>query len=298
MSALSNQLIGGNEMNILNNNIFEKYIVAKNIDEISKRSDRYKSWEYCYKYFCNNKDKIKENDENFLDLASLHLAFYLASWGMYRGSSFLLQTDYTVHKEAIKILKDAYVLTDNKISNWNIDILFGTKDGVVNRLKEYYKDIKNQFKDKINDITDTLLTKILMGTLGITPAYDRFFIKGVQLYNEVSEEDNISTLFKKENFKSLIKFAQKHEEELNNLDIRLIIDESIPYPLMKKIDMFFWNIGKPWVIQEGDKYYLTADKQNKKDVKEGKPYFNYLEEKKNLDSFEKAEYEKYYSKKG
>lgn len=217
---------------------------------------------------------------------------------MYRGSSFLLQTDYTVHKEAIKILKDAYVLTDNKISNWNIDILFGTKDGVVNRLKEYYKDIKNQFKDKINDITDTLLTKILMGTLGITPAYDRFFIKGVQLYNEVSEEDNISTLFKKENFKSLIKFAQKHEEELNNLDIRLIIDESIPYPLMKKIDMFFWNIGKPWVIQEGDKYYLTADKQNKKDVKEGKPYFNYLEEKKNLDPFEKAEYEKYYSKKG
>ncbi len=279
-------------MNILNSNIFEKYIVAKNIDEISKRSDRYKSWEYCYKCFCNNKDKIKENDENFLDLASLHLAFYLASWGMYRGSSFLLQTDYTVHKEAIKILKDAYVLTDNKISNWNIDILFG----VVDQLKEYYKDIKNKFKDNINDITDTLLTKILMGTLGITPAYDRFFIKGVQLYNEVSKED-ISTIFKRENFKSLINFAQKHEKELNNLDIRLIVDKSIPYPLMKKIDMFFWNIGKPWVIQEGDKYYLTDDKQNKKEVKKGNPYFNYIEEKKNLDVFENS-IKNYYYKKG
>lgn len=280
-------------MNILNSNIFEKYIVAKNIDEISKRSDRYKSWEYCYKYFYNNKDKIKENDENFLDLASLHLAFYLASWGMYRGSSFLLQTDYTVHKEAIKILKDAYVLTDNKISNWDIDLLFG----VVDRLKEYYRDIKNKFKDSKNDITDTLLTKILMGTLGITPAYDRFFIKGVQLYNKVSK-DNISTIFKKENFKSLINFAQEHEEKLNNLDIRLIIDESIPYPLMKKIDMFFWNIGKPWVIQEGDKYYLIDNKQNKKEEEKVNSYFNCLDENKNLDPFEKEEYEKYYCKKG
>jgi len=30
------------------------------------------------------------------DYLSLHHAFYLASWGMYRGSSFLLQKDYKV----------------------------------------------------------------------------------------------------------------------------------------------------------------------------------------------------------
>lgn len=38
----------------------------------------------------------KENDVN-LDYLSLQLAFYLASWGMYRGSSFLLQKYYRVH---------------------------------------------------------------------------------------------------------------------------------------------------------------------------------------------------------
>lgn len=35
---------------------------------------------------------------------SLQLAFYLASWGMYRGSSFLLQKDYRVHIPVVKEL--------------------------------------------------------------------------------------------------------------------------------------------------------------------------------------------------
>jgi hypothetical protein len=31
------------------------------------------------------------------DHAALQLGFYLASWGMYRGSGFLLQHAYTIH---------------------------------------------------------------------------------------------------------------------------------------------------------------------------------------------------------
>src|SRR5262245_15461814 len=40
---------------------------------------RFRLWEHCYAYF--------QRGQNDCDLASLHLAFYLASWGMYRGSS-------------------------------------------------------------------------------------------------------------------------------------------------------------------------------------------------------------------
>jgi hypothetical protein len=29
------------------------------------------------------------------------MAFYLASWGMYRGSSFLLWKDYLIHQEVV-----------------------------------------------------------------------------------------------------------------------------------------------------------------------------------------------------
>ena len=50
----------------------------------------------------------KENDVN-LDYLSLQLAFYLASWGMYRGSSFLLQKDYRVHIPVVReILRNKY----------------------------------------------------------------------------------------------------------------------------------------------------------------------------------------------
>lgn len=135
--------------------------------------------------------------------------------------------------------------------------------------------------------------------------------EGIKLcrYKFFSEQEDFSKndfldLYNKNKLKTIkkvIEYAdklrQKYEEELNNLDIRLIIDESIPYPLMKKINMFFWNVGKSWVIQEGDKYYLTDDKQSKKEVKKGNPYFNYIEEKKNLDVFENS-IKNYYYKKG
>lgn len=61
---------------------------------------RYRSWEHCYSYFIKGRSS-KEIDYDYL---SLQLAFYLASWGMYRGSSFLLQKDYKVHIPVVKEL--------------------------------------------------------------------------------------------------------------------------------------------------------------------------------------------------
>src|SRR5215472_9314657 len=55
---------------------------------------RYRSWEHCYGYFHKNTPEAIAADR---DRAALHLGFYLASWGMYRGSSFLLQHAYTIH---------------------------------------------------------------------------------------------------------------------------------------------------------------------------------------------------------
>ncbi len=66
---------------------------------------RYHSWEHCYKCF-NDARHVRKPDYDYL---SLHLAFYLASWGMYRGSSFLLQKDYKVHIPIVnELLKKKY----------------------------------------------------------------------------------------------------------------------------------------------------------------------------------------------
>lgn len=66
---------------------------------------RYRSWEHCYSHFI----KARGSQEIDYDYLSLQLAFYLASWGMYRGSSFLLQKDYKVHIPVVKeLLSEKY----------------------------------------------------------------------------------------------------------------------------------------------------------------------------------------------
>ena len=46
---------------------------------------RHVSYDFCYNYFQSfkNKEEIKDN----MELSCLQLGFYLASWGLYRGSN-------------------------------------------------------------------------------------------------------------------------------------------------------------------------------------------------------------------
>ena len=80
---------------------FETIIIQKYIDAIlHDRFHRYKSWDNCFKIFSNEKP-----DDNH----ALQLGFYLASWGMYRGSGGLLQKNHLIHEGAVEIIyKNSY----------------------------------------------------------------------------------------------------------------------------------------------------------------------------------------------
>ena len=56
------------------------------------------SWEHCYEFFREHRGDLRR----VRDTAALQLGSYLASWGMYRGSSFLLQRPYTAHLPVIR----------------------------------------------------------------------------------------------------------------------------------------------------------------------------------------------------
>ena len=75
----------------------------------SEYETRYNSWVQCYNFFKilkkNHPNGINENHHS-VDDACVRLGFYMASWGMYRGSSFLLQNDYTIYKKIIPVLLD------------------------------------------------------------------------------------------------------------------------------------------------------------------------------------------------
>ena len=145
---------------------------------------RYRSWEHCYLAFREAREERKRNgglNGGRYDYLSLHLAFYLASWGMYRGSSFLLSQDYKVHKDTVgEILKEKYdPLQDVTCRELNdrMELLFGAKGkaGLCGELRRIYKGIRDKVvgKNVKCGVSDTLITKILMGTLGCVPAYDR-----------------------------------------------------------------------------------------------------------------------------
>ena len=205
-------------------------------DARANENGRSRSWEHCYRVF---RDARTDPSPDY-DYLSLHLAFYLASWGMYRGSCFIFQKDYKVHTPIVeKILKPEY------------DCLFGVactdlrEPEVQERLKNVSDNIANHF-DPIRDqvagrkvespVSPVLITKILMGTLGCVPAYDRFFVDGIKTYKVTTQEYSPKSVLK------LVDFYEAHNDRLEEAR-RGMRTEDLTYPQMKLLDMGFWQIG-------------------------------------------------------
>lgn len=132
---------------------------------------RFRSWEHCFGHF-RNRQKLAT--EEALDTACLHLAFYLASWGMYRGSSALLWKDNKIHSLAIERLLDPKYkpLWDLQIDDPVQDeATAGLIISLSNELKKVYREqITSVNGEKRNHRdSETLISKILLGTVGCTP---------------------------------------------------------------------------------------------------------------------------------
>ena len=167
---------------------------------------------------------------------------------MYRGSSFLLQYDYTIHTSVVKeILKPEY----NKL--FGIECKELNSEQTVLLLKKLNSEIGGIYKqfrsnagkeDIKQDISTTLVTKVLLGALGCVPAYDRFFVDAVKKNEVTTGNYNIASLQK------LIKFYERHQERLEELRSKFLIEyqfnedkKTLLYPQMKVLDMGFWKIG-------------------------------------------------------
>lgn len=182
---------------------------------------RYKSWEHCYGYFS------KDDKEFDMDVGALHLAFYLASWGMYRGSSFLLKHDYKIHTSTVKYLR--------KNRNLNIDIKNIDKskiDDTANMVYKLFRAVEDKYKDfHCNGASEILVSKILLGTFCVMPAFDRFYVGGVRQagigYGPKTEN----------NIKNALSFYMENKNTFDSLEY------TNKYPPMKLVDMYFWQKG-------------------------------------------------------
>jgi hypothetical protein len=189
---------------------------------------RYRSWEHCYRYFHKSTPEHVAADH---DHAALQLAFYLASWGMYRGSSFLLQHDYTIHLAVIDQL-----VAPQFCVLWEQEFGAGDNDSkLVPIILEAVAAVRKAYRPFAP--SDTLVTKVLLGTFGCLPACDQYFKSGFKSAGFQYSYLNAGFIervlcFCKANFAAL-------REEQQTIETA----SGICYPLMKLIDMYFWQIG-------------------------------------------------------
>lgn len=210
-------------------------LVINDFKSKSNPSDRFTSFDYCYNYFLKTNDLMQD-----VEKSCLVLGFYLASWGMFRGSSFLLQQSVRYFKSTIEY--NEYIKTHDK-SVWMIDVDKYTESN-IQRIKDIYDEIKSRLIP--NGKADlTLITKVLLGVFGFIPAFDNYFCK---TFRHLS---NRECGFRRVNQNSLQFIKQFYEENktvIDNIAENTFTTDflsgektEIKYPKAKIIDMYGFN---------------------------------------------------------
>lgn len=210
--------------------------VVKEFQKKNNPTDRYASFDYCYYYFRQSSSKDLLED---MEKSCLAIGFYLSSWGMLRGSSFLLNKSAKYYEPLINYI----AAKDKKV--WNIDIDNYNKEN-INTICEIYKDIKDKTIENGNSHL-TLVTKIMLGVFGFVPAFDNYF--GNTFRDIFSDNCGFRSLNPK-SLECIQRFYACNKEEINRLSDQIfVIDFSngkktkISYPKSKIIDMYGFTKG-------------------------------------------------------
>ena len=192
--------------------------------------NRHRSWEHCYGFF----RRVAPNGlVGQRDYAALQLGFYLASWGMYRGASFLLQHAYTLHRGVVDCLAEQCFLP-----LWESE--FGSGDGderLVPLILEVIEGIRDVY-GFFHPPTDTLVTKVILGTFGCLPACDRYFVAGFKRCG--FKYSSLNKLF----IDRIACFCHdKFLGVLQDEQAQIRASSGMNFPLMKLVDMYFHETG-------------------------------------------------------
>jgi hypothetical protein len=210
-----------------------KFLEGNGKNKGRKPDERNASFDFCYNYFYSfyKENKLSElaNEEN-LQISCLQLGFYLASWGMMRGSSFLLEKSVRIYKNLItaisKMSPKLWEIDVDKYDEENIKSLLDCKQQIINAF------------GKENKPSDTLVTKIMLGVFANIPAYDQYFRKSLDV-NSVNKD-------------SLLKIKKFYEEnkdtfdtlKIHTFDFLTSEETDIIYPKAKLIDMYGFMSGQ------------------------------------------------------
>lgn len=135
------------------------------------------SFDYCFNYF----QSFRESGSTAgiaaapnMALSCLHLGFYLASWGMFRGSSGLRRRSLKQFEPVVQLIArtpaDIWEADAHDYSDVVCHRLIGTARGIAEALN--YPEGSWP--------TRTLATKIMLGVFGNVPAFDSRVVAGLR----------------------------------------------------------------------------------------------------------------------
>ena len=193
-------------------------------------NDRYASFDYCFNYFQAHRDAAtlaQMESPDLLQASCLQLGFYLASWGMYRGSTVLLTRSLRHLAPVIHAIVDA------PASIWDVDA-----DDYSPVRAKLVIDVAEQVRHSVTEgMTDTLVTKIMLGVFGCIPAWDTNFRRGFRVSTfSVGAMERVGDFYRRNS-------ALVDRYRVPTLDFQTGADTSRQYPRAKVIDMGFFIEG-------------------------------------------------------
>jgi hypothetical protein len=199
--------------------------------------DRYASFDYCFNYFHSFREagamKALATPEH-AQTSCLQLGFYLASWGMLRGSSFLLRKSLAVYEPVVRAISDM----DRAV--WEIDARCYTNANLT-ALLECSDAIRAAFGTG-NCPSDALVTKVMLGVFGNVPAFDSF------VRTALGELLGVRSLGRRA-LRALAGFYETHREVIERHRVPTLAfatgqDTSRRYTRAKVMDMAFFIEGQ------------------------------------------------------
>lgn len=193
---------------------------------------RYSSFDYCFNHFQGFRSDGRLDElagADTLQLSCLHLGFYLASWGMLRGSSTLLQRSV---RHFVPVVE---VIAGSEPEVWEIDAhRYGDDEWAL--LRRTGGQIRAALPEGASDI---LVTKILLGVFGSVPAFDTYFKKGFG-----------ASTYGHRALRRVETFYRENEEVVEGhrvatLDFQSGEPSQFVYSRAKVIDMIFFVEGAP-----------------------------------------------------
>lgn len=173
------------------------------------------------------------------DQKAKELFIYLANWGMVAHGSFLMKHTWRILKPVIEILsKPEYKELRNpeiETVEKNIDLLIGLRDEIDKSLRPYHDD---------KTVSYTLISKILLDTLGCTIAYDRN-VKIVLSATEIA-----SAKFEPDSINSLCEYYNQNKKDFENIRNKIESQTGKKCPPFKLLDLVLWSAANKNKVTE------------------------------------------------